>query len=1414
MIYLFDESKTLTGTVRDEHVRSLLYDREKNGMYDISAEIPVIAYHQGNRYNLHTATKNAVFLGHYDLEGRFQLHKIAGYDVNSDTIAILGVHLFFDEAKAGAIIKDRRYIDREVSDGARDAFAEIGWQLADYDVSPKRTYNFYNVSPLEARATLIETFGFEFDYWIDFDGKKISGKYFTVKKQIGQDVGKRYTYDKHTNTGHHVLELTAETDYSEVYTAVIGRGRGEEIEDTGGYGRRIEYTDIEWSKPSRPLNKPRGSRVLIDPEATQAFGYVQEDGTVTPRTAVVTFSDIEEQSELIEASYDWLVEHRHPKLLFDVNVADGDGLELGDTVHIKYNEINLNMAVRVGKVIDDLKSGERQVQLGDVAYFKPGRANRDIKRSIRQERRDANSRIYQLKLEFDERFDNEVQQMWDDYEQALIDAHAEIQAAEVRMEALINTTRTDWTDTFNAEVAEIYRKADEDYNRIETEITETIDSTRNEMETNFNSKVNDARTYAEQQAQEKAAAVRTDLETVTSGHQSMLEDLETNVMNIDDFIGPRDKTLQSILDEQRLTLEEKIEIYNRAYPNLLVGTSLGNITGFLPYLESEIELRNDESLSYIRTYPIRDAANGYEFPDFVYLEQGKTYTIGIDFRSEDVEDLDYIYFLGRYNNVGLSPLSQTRGLTADGTWHRYYFTFDWINTSREAKVMIGTNFGYGDTTPGWFDTRQAHLYEGDTHDIPWSPSASDNNQVVNQLLYEVRQLDDGMSTLATKTEVDLLSGNVTQLTNEYQSTSEQVSSKLQSFDDVLGVDGSHFTQIADQVQSKVWMNDVTDINPNLIPFADVRNRSDMVDYWERFGTNTSGTNATALDPDGFHVFRDTVAGSYLALESSTFEGIREGEQYTLSFQAKTHTYINFNYNYTYIINPNGSNHHLGMWTNRKHIKDNIYLYEWIFEARWTGEAGVLIGSSTTPGTDARIRFKEPKLERGTIRTPFLNAFSNIEQMANKIALQVQELDGKYLSQSDIEIKPDYVQLGSQRLGDSQLASIFRVSPDSIEAITDNLNLSGNLNTKGQITALAVDAIEGEFSRLWADEFSAITIDADDINGLTARFEYLYTLNANIEKLVSQNVFANGVNALVGNFVDVNAGNIVTSGLSANVILSSHINSSNALINKIFSNSARIDTLITKTHFANEIKAMSIDAVYANISNLRTKLLTSNVITSNHIKVENALIDKMFASTALIERLTSKSAFIRDIQAIEITANQLNLTTLTNRINQIEGGLRITRPDGVDWVRDGQARGHVPVQMFDSYADSEVGFTGLNFYTGTSHWKTFKYFYTPHEGTRLRIVWAVGLYDGPSNVEYMDVRVRNFSGYAPINMNSGSSVRRATLRAGETTYITQDVPMPPPNYSLMAAYLDFRRAPDGQSMRNRVYARVLHIGQYE
>src|SRR5699024_2753854 len=156
---------------------------------------------------------------------------------------------------------------------------------------------------------------------------------------------------------------------------------------------------------------------------------------------------------------------------------------------------------------------------------------------------------------------------------------------------------------------------------------------------------------------------------------------------------------------------------------------------------------------------------------------------------------------------------------------------------------------------------------------------------------------------------------------------------------------------------------------------------------------------------------------------------------------------------------------------------------------------------------------------------------------------------------------------------------------------------------------------------------------------------------------------------------------------------------------------------------------------------------------------------------------------------------------------------IRRPDGAVWVQNGQARGHIPVQVYDSYAADEVEFTGLNFVTGTSHWQSFKYFYTPHEGTRLRVTWAVGL-QGPSASDVIEVRVNTFSAKWQINMGIGSNATSVTVMQGKTEYITQDIMMPPPPYQETTAYLQFRRAPSETNSKNRVTARLMFIGQFE
>ena len=82
-----------------------------------------------------------------------------------------------------------------------------------------------------------------------------------------------------------------------------------------------------------------------------------------------------------------------------------------------------------------------------------------------------------------------------------------------------------------------------------------------------------------------------------------------------------------------------------------------------------------------------------------------------------------------------------------------------------------------------------------------------------------------------------------------------------------------------------------------------------------------------------------------------------------------------------------------------------------------------------------------------------------------------------------------------------------------------------------------------------------------------------------------------------------------------------------------------------TAFVNDLNAKTLTAITANITSIRSKVLVTDSVTSTHVKAENALIDTIFGTTALITRLTSKTAFISNIQAINISADKITTGTL-------------------------------------------------------------------------------------------------------------------------------------------------------------------------
>lgn len=88
-----------------------------------------------------------------------------------------------------------------------------------------------------------------------------------------------------------------------------------------------------------------------------------------------------------------------------------------------------------------------------------------------------------------------------------------------------------------------------------------------------------------------------------------------------------------------------------------------------------------------------------------------------------------------------------------------------------------------------------------------------------------------------------------------------------------------------------------------------------------------------------------------------------------------------------------------------------------------------------------------------------------------------------------------------------------------------------------------------------------------------------------------------------------------------------------------------NTYIMGTTFVTDLKAKSIEAVTANITSIRSQLLVADSITSTHVKTEAALVNKIFATDAMVTTLTGKTAFINSIKAIDISADKITTGSL-------------------------------------------------------------------------------------------------------------------------------------------------------------------------
>ncbi len=774
------QSEETTKDYTKKHIINATQTKVRNGIYQLAVEVPIFyETKQGTHYNYQKSVSKAEFAGHYDDKNRFQLYKIYSRNITANEqgefLLFDGVHIFFDEAKAMGNIHDRRFRDSEAKAPADVAFNSIGWTVIDYDVTDRHNINFYRASVTDAWNDLISTYGVEFDYELQFDGRKIISKNIIMKKQIGRWTGQRFAY------GTNVLTLTQEQDESEVYTAAVGRGRGEESGD--GFGPRLEFGDIAWSKDG--ITKPVGQNYIELPSATAEYGFI-ENGIVKPRIAPeVVFEDIEDKKKLADATYYWVLENCLPKATWKTEVARIGNLNLGDTVGVLYKAAGIIKRARVEKIEYNLLDPElSKLTLGDFHHFE----NRQMKRinaQIKRLGRDSNDRITRIKNEWNAWIDNQFTAAMNQFEQNLIDQQAQIEADRENMTNLIEGTRTEFTDNLNAEITQM-------------------------------------KEYAEQQAQAKAEAVRTDLETVTGGHQAMLDSLQDNVMNIDDFLGDKSVGLNELLYNERMLFEERINSINTWHYNLLRETqSLDD--DFWEAVNGTLET-DDNGDRYYKAPATNVTERVLRSKQPMLFEAGETYTLSFQVQTYSHRSMDYIYIVSRdpnistgTYNIGFNPDEQTTNVIHWGSQYRtYYITFT-MRQTMYGDIFFGGNYRNNQLGSQEYRIKKPYLTQSDNKQ--WLHNPEDSLQNLEEVTRRVTLLEDGREEFITKTQYDFETGEIEGTIKNVLETVDESSLIIQNHENWILTNGASIERTVDGFDSKAWLSDIH--NPNIIPYSAV-----------------------------------------------------------------------------------------------------------------------------------------------------------------------------------------------------------------------------------------------------------------------------------------------------------------------------------------------------------------------------------------------------------------------------------------------------------------------------------------------------------------------------------------------------------------------------------------------------------------
>lgn len=330
--------------------------------------------------------ENAEYVGFFDRKADFQLYHIVTAKENEITHELsLYCEIDLYELVTEKTITDIRPTNTTAGFALEQVLKGTRFEVGNVVSSILASTRFYYCSPFTALRRIESIWGVRAKVRYNIRGSRIANRYVDLVSAAPIWRGKRF------EIGKDILSAEFTVDKRNVVTALTGRGKGESVGD--GYGRRIGFSDVVWSKGNGdPADKPAGQEWIEDPEATALYGVCGKH----PRFSVIEFDEIEDPEELLRETWNALQDACAPLIYGSLSSVALDAMgfpheaaHYGDEAAFITSGRRLRAQI-VGVKRDYARNGADEFQFGALTDSS-ARQIADVKREINTAKDKANA---------------------------------------------------------------------------------------------------------------------------------------------------------------------------------------------------------------------------------------------------------------------------------------------------------------------------------------------------------------------------------------------------------------------------------------------------------------------------------------------------------------------------------------------------------------------------------------------------------------------------------------------------------------------------------------------------------------------------------------------------------------------------------------------------------------------------------------------------------------------------------------------------------------------------------------------------------------------------------------------------------------------------------------------------------------